>query len=160
MWAHYADSHFGAMIVFKPSVESPSCFWPAVRVIYSEQIPSFGTLKEIARHALGLYTYYIPDKYRQYAYNKHGSWSYEEEWRVIYIAGSGHPIDSMKERDEEHATYIKFNPEEILEICLGYKVDEKEKARLLDLLLSSKETASIPIRQARVNRKTRLFEFR
>ncbi|MEZ4752953.1 MAG: DUF2971 domain-containing protein [Bdellovibrionota bacterium] len=159
MWAHYTGNHRGAMLVFENFETKANCFWTANQVAYSEQLPVFMSLEDITRHTLGLYTTHIPDSYKQFAYNKHSSWSYEEEWRIAFIEGSGHPLEQFTVKKEELASYVKFDPQELTEVRLGYSIEQGEKERLIDLISHNPDLGHVKVRQAIANRKNRKFDF-
>jgi hypothetical protein len=126
MWAHYADSHSGAMLELKciEELDTPLC--AASKVEYKKQMPKLGSYKEILRSSLGL----IPQPtnkqlYHDLAYVKSDVWSYEKEWRCITYR-------------EKEGLYSDFNffPEEIASIYLGCRMKEKDKEEILQLIHS------------------------
>jgi len=117
MWAHYTESHKGAVIEFSPSVEKHSFFLASKPVVYSNERPVlYSSAQELIHH-----TFCMSNKESGRAlmdklvFTKGSDWQYEQEYR-LYI-----PL-CMK--DGQSYKFLLFHPEELTGIFLGCRMNQ------------------------------------
>lgn len=145
MWAHYADSHEGAVIKFKclPEFDTPLC--AAKPINYREDVPVLYTLDDYIKKYTGQKWVDRPDLLTDLAFTKSAHWGYEKEWRLWldrpYVAG-----------DLEE--FVAVLPQEIDGIYLGCKISPEDRLEIMSLLVG--DLAHVEVYQAR--RHSRRFE--
>jgi hypothetical protein len=84
MWSHYADSHQGAVLEFRPIIELGTATLFARPVVYSREVPVAATLEKYVGFLLG--EKLKPDTSNAMTksiYTKSSVWAYENEWRIL-----------------------------------------------------------------------------
>lgn len=105
MWSHYSDSHKGICLKFD-IYKSPETFLFPIKVIYSDDYPTFNYLKDT-------------DKIIDFLFQtKSNHWMYEEELRVV-----------MKNVGKYH-----FSKNSLVEITFGCKTEEDDIKKYLNIL--------------------------
>jgi len=139
MWAHYSDSHKGAVIKMKciPDLDNPLC--AATQVVYQKELPWIGAIDDMAKHFCKIGK--KPD-ISKWAYTKSKHWSYEKEWRCI-----GESRNLQQQFDNN-----RFYPEEIEAIILGCKMGGSNKDEIRFNLLNPKYS-HIKVFQANTNNR-------
>ena len=120
MWAHYADSHKGAVIEFTPNRGKDSMFLASRPVIYSSERPlAYNTPHDMIRRGL---TMAPEDSAREIVdnlvYTKSSEWSHEEEWRLV--------VHDVIEDGKEFVV-LGYHPEEMTSVFLGCRMDENDR---------------------------------
>jgi hypothetical protein len=82
MWAHYAQSHQGAVFKLRRLEHLDHQFLIAQPVEYTIDPARYASLQEYAHHLVGLESFDPAPRIWSLAYRKHVDWSYEREWRV------------------------------------------------------------------------------
>lgn len=126
MWAHYAEKHYGVVLGFRPDVERDSLLRPLEPVVYCDQRPKYyesltnwkSETNEAKQQKIG------SEISRRMIYSKSLHWAYEEELRR-------HIPSAVKQGDS--ASFLKFNPRELVEIYLGCRTLEDVKTEIIDL---------------------------
>ncbi len=126
MWAHYADEHRGVVFGFKPDVARDSFLTLMKPVIYSTERPVFMeesqlffnnkeefTNEELSARAM-----------HRLLHTKSAEWSYEEELRLAIQ-------DEIQE--ENKYSLLKFCPNELVDVYIGYRMDDKLKVKVISL---------------------------
>jgi hypothetical protein len=116
MWAHYADQHRGAVLGFRPDIETDSILRLLEPVRYSDVRPLFYELTEswgVDRQPTLVSAFEIN---KTLMLTKSSHWKYENEVRIVI------PNEVPAGQD---AIYLKFKPHELTEIYLGCRADEK-----------------------------------
>lgn len=145
MWAHYSDSHKGAVIKIKciPNLDNALC--AASPVIYQKELPWIRAIDDMAKQFFKIGR--MPDSVK-WAYTKSTHWSYEKEWRCI---GASRNLEKLYD-------YNLFYPEEVEAIFLGCKMGENEKDEIRLNLLNPKY-AHIKVFQAITNNREFKLDF-
>ncbi|WP_235695876.1 MULTISPECIES: DUF2971 domain-containing protein [Agrobacterium] len=106
LWGHYADSHRGIALRFKPQ-KGDGFFETACKVSYEKDRPklSFVQHDTVMLHKLALLT-------------KADFWSYEDEWRIVKETGSKGPH--------------KFAASALDGIVLGAKISDEDERKVRD----------------------------
>ncbi len=145
MWAHYADSHKGAVVKIKciPELDTPLC--AATSVIYQRELPRIGALEDLAKYFLK-----IGEKpnITNFAYTKSEHWSYEKEWRCI---GGARNLEKLYDDS-------RFNPEEIEAIFLGCKMVKNDRDVIRHNLLYPRYS-HVKVFQAKINDREFKLDF-
>jgi len=120
MWAHYADSHKGFLIIFDKSKLTPN----KELIIKIDYVNSFLPLKyflSILKGNLKLATNFLK--------NKSSHWSYEKEWRML----------AKKETDADVDFEDFFFPKgSMVGIVFGMDMEEKFKRQIESIVQSEK----------------------
>jgi hypothetical protein len=131
LWAHYADGHRGACLVFNnldglcPIFDRPL---PPMPVVYSDEVPQ-----------VRVFDFYVnrekfwEDVFQLFA-TKKKAWSYEQEWRVV--------VPSTRHLNEEQRL-LRFEEQHMCKVVLGHRIDpavrdairQKEARRRFPLLI-------------------------
>ena len=116
MWAHYAHSHMGAVFKLRRLTHLDHRFLVAQPVEYTDIPARYASVREYARHLVGLEPFDPALRIWRLAYRKHVDWSYEREWRIhVPLMGSG----------QAPWFYDEIEPQELFEsIYLGCRVDD------------------------------------
>lgn len=123
MWAHYSDSHRGFVAEFKVSGETKWQGLPAVMTPFgpAREVPYEKTLKRFDTRS--------PDNTKIF-WAKHKAWRYESEWRVIGTLQES----SHDPKDGKTFYLLDFQPQGLLRLIFGLRVDHAVKDRLLEML--------------------------
>ena len=126
MWAHYADKHQGVVLGFLPDLEKDSFLRLIRPVRYSPERPN---LLEPPQQQIAAGLPPTPfDAGKQInervLYTKSTEWSYEQELRLTF---------PEEIRDGETATFNRFYANELVEIYLGYRITDDNKAGIIRL---------------------------
>lgn len=90
LWAHYAQSHQGAVYKLRRLEHLDHRFLVAQPVEYTSEPATYASATEYARHLLGIEQFDPTQRIWRLAYRKHKDWSYEREWRVhLPLMGKG-----------------------------------------------------------------------
>ena len=125
MWAHYADSHKGAVLKFKCIPELDTALCAARAISYQRDIPVIANLDEWIDHSTGQVRMDFSNTFYQLAFTKSDHWAYEKEWRCYT-----HRIST----EGELLTMSGIYPEEIDSIFLGCRISETDRDEILSLL--------------------------
>jgi hypothetical protein len=133
MWAHYAQSHEGAVIAFECLPELDSLLCAAMKVSYVSDPPVVTRdLNDYIRYLTGQ-----PNKinYKSLYYDLHLSksdhWKYEKEWRVFIPADLDNPIIRRDAYGNEILfDFRSFHPQEIHSIYFGCKMSENNRHKI------------------------------
>jgi hypothetical protein len=118
MWSHYANSHKGVVLAFKPNIERDSVFLAAQKVNYLDDVPLLPTLEEFLEVVISQKPpLKMTDLFKQRVYTKSTAWKYEEEWRVF--TKWKEPRDGV---DPDHSDRL-FHVDELVEIYFGCLID-------------------------------------
>ena len=111
MWSHYADGHRGVCLQFR----NTGLISTAMRVKYSQEYPEI-------RFFYGSSMY---DQTVAFLLTKSNSWSYEDEYRLLKIAG----INNGKLAPTE-----RFDPQLLTGLILGSEISSKNEKLIRDLI--------------------------
>lgn len=117
MWSHYAANHTGAVIKFLALAEVDSPLILAEPVCYSREIPrlNYDLMMDFERART--------ETLKVLTLSKSDDWEYEKEWRVWATL-----------RDKTAAyDIISFAPEEVGEVCLGCKIGDDKKEKIIGI---------------------------
>ncbi len=131
MWAHYADSHQGAVIKLNCFPEKntglSSLYKHIKKVNYTEDIPPYHTLEGYIDNILGVSPLTTDHYLDALAYTKSADWEYEREWRVIEkLNNTKNPNNCYWNR--------KILPEEIDEIVFGCRMSDKDQKNIAAII--------------------------
>lgn len=119
MWAHYANVHQGFVLIFDSEnnffngdVVNDKDFGKIIKVNYPEKKTTIETLKEIKSDPL---------------FQKHKSWSYENEWRMLL------PLEKRAEIKYPDIYLFDIPPEAIHGVIFGFRCEKKLKDFVVDL---------------------------
>jgi hypothetical protein len=124
MWAHYADSHKGAVMGFKCVPELDSAFCAAFPVTYSNSKPSLGSLSDWIKQSTGQKALDIDDVYLDMVFTKSIDWAYEKEWRYPL------PAQNLNESFDLRG----IDKKEIAEVNIGCRMPTKHKKQILAII--------------------------
>jgi hypothetical protein len=148
MWAHYADTHRGAVLEFESAdeVDSPLLIARAVR--YQDEPPRLPSKDEWVESIIGRTKIDLGEFFSEYQYIKSAQWAYEQEWRVVSYARSG-----------EAGLFgdYHFFPEELRRVILGAACSASDEVAVRALVASSYPNASIV--RAHINHELRQIDF-
>jgi len=114
MWAHYSDSHMGAVIRFKCIPEEDTALCAAIPVRYDNRLPYLDTVDSWVKRLIGLpYEFDSRQVFERYVCTKSSDWSYEKEWRVLV---------QRDHEDGEGVVLLSVLPAEIDAVYLGCKI--------------------------------------
>ena len=141
LWAHYANSYSGACIHFLGGKMQQRGGSIIGRVVYADQRPMYPLSLALVL-SIGNLVSGRPSRAHRAETNKllyftkASDWAYEKEYRVVY--------------NTNQVTNFSFNPDSLVSIILGPKMDQKIKDRVIDKVRTSALTG-IPIYQAQVS---------
>jgi len=126
MWAHYSDSHKGAVIKFRNIVDGKIGFKDAKVVRYSTQIPKiaygpYDILNNLGKEGIRDFDMF----FFEVLFTKSNHWSYEKEWRIVQF---------LDKQDEKLHDFRPILPEEIDGVYLGCRIKESIKEEILSLV--------------------------
>ncbi len=119
MWAHYAKVHQGFVLVFN-----------ARHIFFNGGFladKDFGAIKKVTYPEEKIVLDSIKDLNSDQIFQKHKSWEYENEWRMIL------PLDKKIELKYPDIFLFEIPPDIITGIIFGYRCDEKLKSYVLNL---------------------------
>ncbi|MFC1678046.1 DUF2971 domain-containing protein [Planctomycetota bacterium] len=123
MWAHYAETHKGAVI----GIDFDKLF-KMHRVNYSEDRPKINILPE-----------YTLEKALEIPRTKSFAWSYEKEFRMVfddaslmYWAQQG--LMCLRDFNGKKIWFLRLNPELIREVVFGLYTEESSKSAIRKLI--------------------------
>ncbi len=144
MWAHYTNSHQGAVIKFRCIPELDTALCAAEKVMYSKEMPVLATLDDFVKTFIcneSLDPHTILNKFN---FTKSDHWSYEKEWRII-----------LKKQNSGTDYDLRYLHEEELEgIYLGCKMRQESKQEILNLINTKRKKVKI----FQANKHSRLFK--
>jgi len=117
MWAHYADSHKGAVLKFRGNDEF---FKKVLNVEYEKDLATSGLISKHIRFGMDLTTNPAIDFLR----TKSSYWRYEQEWRLM-----GDAVNPVMKRE-----FHLFPPHALKEIYLGCKIQEDKIEEVRSLI--------------------------
>ena len=135
MWSHYADSHRGAVLEFRPIIELRTATLFARPVVYSLEVPVAATLEEY----VGFLTGEKPQPDTSNAmmksiYTKSSAWAYENEWRIL---------DKKRPDNEGSFAYREFHPQELVTVYLGCRMPPENRKRIIDMVATWEAPVSL-----------------
>jgi|GEM_PF-673675 len=132
MWAHYAQSHTGAVIQFEclPELDNPLC--AAMKVNYVTAPPVIAkTLDDYIRYLTGQQPIDFKSLFYHLFLSKSDHWKYEKEWRVFIPADLQNPIIPKDAYGNEILfNLLSFHPQEIHSIYFGCKMSEDNRQKI------------------------------
>jgi hypothetical protein len=148
MWAHYAESHRGAVLEMKcaDAVDSPLLAARSVR--YQNDPPRLPPKNDWVQSLIGHKPIDLGEFFTDYQYIKSLQWQYETEWRVISYA-----------REGETGLYgdYSFSREELSRVILGSECTPTDEREIGDLVAAQYPDATVV--KARINQDLRRIEF-
>ncbi|MCG7336196.1 DUF2971 domain-containing protein [Sporosarcina sp. ACRSM] len=129
MWSHYANNHSGMCIEydFNEMDMSDEAIWGLHPVDYIEELLEFKDYaEEVSENPMLII---------QPAISKSIEWSYEKEWRMIFISEQG--VESFN--------YKISKPKSVI---LGARVSEEDKSEVLEIA----KQKNIPVKQIQLDR--------
>ncbi|MCK4791001.1 MAG: DUF2971 domain-containing protein [Desulfobacteraceae bacterium] len=136
MWAHYADKHKGAAI----GIDLDNVFPNAHRergilmnpVIYDKHRPKINILDEPEGNV-------SCEAYQKAVMTKSDSWSYEEEFRTIFLVDSLEKLQQqgavrLKDFKGKNTWFLRLNPVSIREVIFGLYTDKSLKSDIRKLI--------------------------
>jgi hypothetical protein len=149
MWAHYTDSHRGAVIKFKCLPQRDTALCAARRVDYRREIPGLGSLHDWIKHLTAQVRLDFSNLFLDLAFTKSAHWSYEKEWRCWWTVAPGN-------RKELH-DFAPIFAQEVESIYLGCKITEEDRLDLIGLLAG--DFSHVEVYQAEPSKKRFELEF-
>jgi Protein of unknown function (DUF2971) len=114
MWSHYAGSHSGVCLGYKPSADAMD-FAYAYRVMYQKSRPQFNLM-----HSM------VEQNIFEALVTKSDSWSYEKEWRML-----NHRIENRTR---------PYPPAALVEIVFGYDISDTNRDAIVTAVSKSKSS--------------------
>jgi hypothetical protein len=148
MWAHYADTHRGAVLEFESADEVDSALLVARSVRYQDEPPRLPSKEEWVESIIGRTKIDLGEFFSDYQYVKSAQWAYEKEWRVVSYARSGE-IGLFGD--------YRFFPEELRRVILGATCSAIDETAIRALVQSSYPKTSIV--KAHINHDSRQIDF-
>jgi hypothetical protein len=148
MWAHYADTHQGAVLEFESADEVDSPLLMARVVRYQDEPPRLPSKEEWVESIIGRTKIDLAEFFSDYQYVKSVQWAYEKEWRVVSYARSGETGLSGDYR---------FFPEELRRVILGANCSASDETEVRALVTSSYPNTSVV--RAQLNHELRQIDF-
>jgi len=149
MWAHYADKHKGAAI----GIDLDNVFPDAHRergilmdpVIYDKHRPKINILEEPEGNISN-------EAYRKAIMTKSDSWTYEEEFRTIFLVDSLEKLRQqglahLKDFNGKKTWFLRLNPVSIREVIFGLYTDKSLKS-VIRKLIERQDLQHVKLRQA------------
>ncbi len=123
MWSVYAECHQGIALRIEPNVTKDSKFKLFRPVIYRKRRPPFydDTLGFVANSLFGDKEAWRKATIEKIVYSKTLSWQYEGEYRLAIPVRNGEPPWNT----------LKYHPEEITELYLGYAMKQVDKEEIV-----------------------------
>lgn len=129
MWAHYAESHQGALLKFRNRPNSDfSLISRARKVQYSRNLPVLASKKQWLSYLKD------PDNAQfekegilKVLTTKSAQWSYEKEWRVIVLPTENRQYDSFSIGE------FAFDPMELQSVVLGCRMTNSVQSKVVDI---------------------------
>ena len=150
MWAHYAQSHQGAVFEFAPDFERGSVLCASKPVRYNKERPLvFRSPSDMLRHGI---TMSEDESTRQIIDNliftKSPEWCYEREFRL-----------AIPNFIDIGATYntVNFAPNELSAVYLGCRINQNDGDELISMARSINK--EVKIYQARISAREYALEF-
>jgi hypothetical protein len=150
MWAHYAQSHQGAVFEFAPDFERDSVLCASKPVRYNKERPLvFRHPSDMLRHGITM----SPDESTRQIiddliFTKSPEWSYEREFRLA--------IPKFIDIGATCNT-LNFAPSELSAVYLGCRINQNDRDELISMTRSINEEAQIY--QARISAREYALEF-
>jgi hypothetical protein len=150
MWAHYADSHRGAVIKFKclPEPEFDTALCAARRVEYRREIPVLASLDDWVKRSTGQIRLDFSNLFHNMAFTKSDHWSYEKEWRCWTDLPRG---------QGELRDFCLIFPQEVHSIYLGCNIRDRDRLDLMGLLAG--DFSHVEVYQAKPSKSRFELEF-
>jgi hypothetical protein len=147
MWAHYAESYKGAVLQLEcvDAVDSP--LLAAKQVIYSDESPVIGTLRQFILQLTGQEAFDYEKQFGRLELIKKLEWRYEQEWRVI----------SNDKGSLELYTDYEMHPLTFSKVFLGPYVAPEAKRAFRELPRG--DLAHLEIYESEVNQVSRDIDF-
>ena len=148
MWAHYADSHSGAVIKHKviPGKDYAICAARPVR--YDDKMPIIADIDTYIKHITGQKELDYNELFINFSTTQSRHWAYEKEWRCV---------GSASRKNMEIFNLYKFNPEEIEAIYFGCRMREDTRLKIIKLL--STNFSHVRLFQGRTHPKNYKLDF-
>lgn len=124
MWDVYGEGNKGVVLEFKCCLERDNVFLAAMKVNYSPTPPSFGTKAEWISLMSGNKGIDHEQFYRNALTWKGTDWSYEDEWRLVWIDPTS--------KGQKH-TFLPLHPRDISRIFLGANIETATRATILNI---------------------------
>ena len=137
LWAHYADSHRGACLIFEVA-QSPLPFIQSVPMAYEDRYATvnYGRDSDDA----------IAAAYKQSITSKATNWAYEDEERIISLTGAG--------------KHVPFSPPALLGIALGISAPRRAMDQVLEMLADRAAAGHPPVKLFRAHACTNAHRIR
>lgn len=119
MWSHYANHHKGIILQFEVAKDT-NTFLKTITVDYVEDYPIVNWANETAKEISKAFL------------NKHKSWKYEDESRIIHPEGAN--------------TSLAFKPEALTAVILGCKASQATKDKVKELLVERIDKNISPVK--------------
>lgn len=132
LWAHYAESHRGVALIFRPIEDSP--YTLARPVQYVTEVPRLFDEHLLSDIFAGLRTIDAETALEHMAFTKSSHWNYEREWRIF--AGDGR---------DKYAPFedVPFGREELAGIVMGARTPLTDRDELAKLAVAVNPEAKI-----------------
>lgn len=150
MWAHYADSHTGAVLKYRCLPEYDTALCVAEPVNYVKDLPELATPEELVASLFGEAIIDNGKLLRTITTSKSREWSYEREWRLVAN------FENQHELERGYADY-PFLPQELIEITFGCRIRDSDISELHSL--AGQKYPHVSFRQARPHQKSYALEF-
>ena len=118
MWAHYAQNHEGICFQFSFAGDPRTFAW-AQEVEYKDEYPRINWRDRSS----------VPDALYAVLTRKHPGWRYENEWRLVHLAGA--------------KSLLPFRPESLVGVILGSRANEHLKDAVI-AVLDERKAAGLP----------------
>lgn len=128
MWAHYAQSHTGAVIKFLYVKEEDSPLCLAQPVAYSDKMPILRN-----EDIFNLGNKLTEKVINHITLTKGIDWAYEKEWRIVA---------SMRDKSKT-SEILAFAPEEVGAVYLGCKISDMDKRAIIEITTKNYSKAVI-----------------
>lgn len=132
MWAHYAQSHTGAVIQFECLPELDNLLCAARKVNYVAAPPVIAeTPDDYIRYLTGQLLIDFNSLFYDLYLSKSDHWKYEKEWRVFIPPDLENPVIPRDAYGNEKLfDLLSFRPQEIHSIYFGCKMSENNRQKI------------------------------
>ena len=143
MWAHYAQSHKGMLIEFRPSKLFTEPEKLLVEVEYSSKRPSVN---------IGISGQQDDFSKKTAPYRvKSCEWQYEAEWRAFALLSTCNK--RVVSDENEVIQFFRLSPHAIQRIVLGCRISKPDQEMLLRAVKSNRELRHVRIEHAEIEEK-------
>ena len=147
MWNSYADAYRGVVLELECIDIYDSILLLAKPVLYTDEIPTIGTLSYWIRQMTGQVNFDYNATFADLEITKHTKWEYEKEWRVI----------SFEKKSQDAYSDYGMHSRTFSKIYFGKDISAEDRRVLLSLI--DHELAHMEAYEMQIDQEARLIRF-